>query len=213
MIFKVMKIKDSFCEIALNVFNALFKGCVVVVILFIVLTIWAGYSMLYTPRHYRVHKNKAFSSMIQNKVLDREYSCLSYLIGQHHYGYRVDAAELHKFKISTDDCSWSSLSNKLHIANDVEENLCTDGSLPWIISMSKIISHSGEKLISEYSFVYDRISDLYGENIETKINISVYITKNLEENLFLYVYADGILFEHETLDKMGVLEPFFYKSE
>jgi hypothetical protein len=79
--------------------------------------------------------------------------------------------------------------------------------------MSKIISHNGEKLISEYSFVYDSISDFYGKNIETKINISVYITKNLEENLFLYVYADGILFEHETLDKMGVLEPFFYKSE
>ena len=212
MIFKVMKIKDCFCEIALNVFNALFKGCVVVVILFIVLTIWATYSMFYTPRHYRVHKNEAFSSMIQNKVLDREYSCLSYLIGQRNYG--LDAAELHKFKISTDDCSWSSLSNKLHIANEVEKNLCTDGSLPGIISISKRISHSGEKLISEYSFVYDdRISDFYGENIEIKNNISVYITKNLEENLFLYVYADGILFEHETLDKMGVLEPFFYKSE
>ena len=211
MIFKVMKIKDCFCEIALNVFNALFKGCVVVVILFIVLTIWAGYSMLYTPTHYRVHKNEAFSSMIQNKVLDREYSCLSYLIGQRNYG--LDAAELHKFKISTDDCSWSSLSNKLHIANEVEKNLCTDGSLPGIISISKRISHSGEKLISEYSFVYDRISDSYGKNIETKINISVYITKNLKENLFLYVYADGILFKHETLDKMGVLEPFFYKSE
>ena len=96
-----MKIKDCFCEIALNVFNVLFKGCVVVVILFIVLTIWAGYSMLYTPRHYRVHKNEVFSSMIQNKVLDREYSCLSYLIGQRDYG--LDAAELHKFKISTEE--------------------------------------------------------------------------------------------------------------
>lgn len=198
-----MKKSRTISDILLDVFNITIKSIFIAIILLTVLSAYKN-----TIYFYEVLKKDEISSIIQNKVFDDEYSCLSYIDGE--IGRGRDSFQIYKFEINKEDSSWIGLSNKFdtsYIWNDE----CRDNKFTNPVSVLSSIDCLGEYEIKKSKFVYKFKVIINGVEYEDEDNIELFLTKNNNGNTFLYIYIDGWFIDYDTLDKYDVLKPYTRK--